>query len=67
MDRPDALAIGYEICDQSRQLVKLLAIGVRTDGSVLILDSGLTDEDANELFKDFRLWLGDKLEKQMLS
>jgi aromatic ring-cleaving dioxygenase len=66
MDKPDALSIGYEICDQAKQLVKLLAIGVRADGSLLILDSGLTEDDANELYKDFRLWIGDKLSKELM-
>lgn len=66
-NKPDALAIGYEIMDQSRELVKLLAIGIRADGSVLILDTGLTDEDANEMYGDFRLWLGGQLGRQITS
>lgn len=66
MNKPDALTIGYEIVDQSRDIVKLLAIGVKTDGSFLILDSGLTDDDVNELYRDFRQWVGSQLEKEIL-
>lgn len=66
MNKPDALTIGYEIVDQSRDIVKLLAIGVKADGSFLILDSGLTDDDVNELYRDFRQWVGSQLEKEIL-
>lgn len=66
MEQPDALSIGYEIMDQSSQLVKLLAIGVRTDGSILILDTGLTEDDANQMYRDFRLWMGDQLGRELM-
>ena len=67
MDKPDALSIAFSIADESKQLIKLLAIGVRTDGSVFLLDSGLTEEDADQLCKDFRVWIGDKLGQEMLN
>lgn len=62
---PDPLSIAYSIADESREIVKLLAIGIRANGSVLILDTGLTEEDANDMYRDFRLWLGDQLGKEM--
>jgi hypothetical protein len=67
VDKPDALSIAFSIADESKQLVKLLAIGIRADGSVFLLDTGLTEEDANQLYGDFRVWVGDQLGKEMLS
>jgi hypothetical protein len=66
VDKPDALSIAFSIADESKQLVKLLAIGIRADGSVFLLDTGLTEEDANQLYGDFRVWVGDQLGKEML-
>lgn len=57
MHKPDALSIAYEICDQSKQLVKLLAIGSRVDGSMFIQDTGLTVDEAKELCKQFVSWM----------
>lgn len=65
MDSPDPLSIAFQIADESKTLVKLLAIGVRANGSVLILDSGLTMDEAQEMGKDLGLWVGGQLEKEL--
>lgn len=57
MEQPDALAIGYELCDQSRDIVKLLAIGYRSNGSIFTLDTGLTVAEAKELCAVFVTWM----------
>lgn len=66
MDAPDALTIAAMIADESRDIVKLLAIGVRTNGSVFIVHDGLSDEDFETMFKDFRVWLGGRLGKELM-
>ena len=55
MDSPDALSIAFQVAEESATLVKLLVIGVRANGSVLILDSGLTLDEAQEMGKDLGL------------
>lgn len=57
MEQPDALDIGYEICDQSRDIVKLLAIGCRADGSFFTRDTGLSVDEAKELCVQFVSWM----------
>ena len=66
MDSPDPLSIAFEIAEESATLVKLLVIGIRANGSVLILDSGLTMDEAHEMGKDLGLWVGGELEKEFL-
>lgn len=66
MEKPDALTIAWQIQEESKQLVKLLVLGVRADGSLLIIDSGLTQEDVDGLYKDFRLWIGQQLGNEMM-
>lgn len=65
MDKPDALTIAWQIQEESKQLVKLLVLGVRADGSLLIIDSGLTKEDVDGLYRDFRLWIGGQLGNEL--
>lgn len=65
MDKPEPLTIAAMIADESRELVKVLVIGVRTNGSLMIIDSGLEDEDFDQMYKDFRLWVGRRLGKEL--
>ena len=65
MDSPDPLSIAFSIAEESSTLVKLLVIGIRANGSVLILDSGLTMDEAQEMGKDLGLWVGGQLEKEL--
>lgn len=57
MEDQDALAIGYDIMDNSADLVKLLAIGSRADGSFFLRDTGLTVDEAKELCAQFVSWM----------
>jgi len=64
MESPDALSIAFQVAEESATLVKLLVIGVRANGSVLILDSGLSLDEAQKMGKDLGLWVGGQLEKE---
>jgi hypothetical protein len=53
MDTPDALSIAYAIADESPEVVKLLVIGYRANGSTFSFDTGLTVDEAKEMTKQF--------------
>jgi hypothetical protein len=57
MSKPDALDIAFEISDNSRDIVKLLVIGFRTNGSIIALDTGLTVDEAKELCGQYVSWM----------
>ncbi len=57
MDKPDALSIAFSVADESPELVKLLVVGFRTDGSIFHTDTGLTVDEAKELCYDFVAWM----------
>jgi hypothetical protein len=65
MEQPDALAIAFEICDNSPELVKLLAIGCRADGSFFTRDTGLTVDEAKELCAQFVSWMDQCLGREI--
>ena len=64
-DDLDALGIAFSLADESARIVKLFAFGVRTDGSVLVLNSGLSIEDIKEMSQDMRVWIGDQIGNAM--
>lgn len=53
MSKPDALSIAFSIADESRDIVKLLAIGYRTDGSIFTSDTDLTIDEIRDLCSHF--------------
>ena len=65
MDALEPLEIAFHICDEHERLDKLLVVGQRIDGSVLILQTGLTEKDVNGLYRDFRLWIGEALGEEL--
>lgn len=67
MNNPDALGIAFEIADQSREIVKLVAIGICTDGSLFLSDTGLSADEIQQMCSDFQAWRGDKLAKELES
>ena len=66
MDNLDAIGVAARIADESKQLVKIIALGIRLDGSLLILNSDMDESDLYRLFKDHRLWVGEHLGKEMM-
>jgi hypothetical protein len=66
MDSLDAIGVAARIADESKQLVKIIALGIRLDGSLLILNSDMDESDLDRLFKDHRLWVGEHLGKEMM-
>lgn len=67
METLDALTIAAMIADESNHLVKMIAIGIRIDGSIMVLNSDMTEGDLNALFKDHRAWIGEHLGKEMMN
>lgn len=57
LNEPSALSISFAIADESRDIVKLLAIGYRSNGSIFTLDTGLTVAEAKELCAVFVTWM----------
>lgn len=65
MNKPDALDMAFAIADESRDIVKLLAIGCRSNGSIFTLDTGLTVDEAKELCSQFVSWMDQCLGREM--
>lgn len=65
MESQDALSIAFSVADESARLVKVFVFGVRVDGSVLVLNSGLSIEEIKEMSKDMRVWIGEQIGNSM--
>ena len=61
----EPLSIAFALADESPTLVKLLVIGVRTNGSVLMLDTGLDGDEVQKMCSDFRAWRGELLAREL--
>lgn len=57
MDKPDALSIAFQLADESPEVVKLLVIGYRANGSTFTLDTGVTVDEAKEMCSQFISWM----------
>jgi hypothetical protein len=65
MEAQEPLAIGYAICDESREITKLLVIGYRVNGSVFTMDTGLTADEAKQMIDGFRSWIDQCLGREI--
>lgn len=57
MEAPEALRIAWNIADESSEIVKLLVIGHRANGSTFTYDTGLTVDEAKEMSQQFVSWM----------
>lgn len=65
MVHPDALSIAFELEEQTKEIIQLLCIGTRIDGSLVLLHTGMSHEEIQKLCADCRTWLGDKLSHEL--
>lgn len=56
MDNQDALSISFAIADESPEIIKLLAIGYRANGSMFAIDTGMSVEETKEMCAMFISW-----------
>lgn len=61
----DALSMSFQLADESKQLVKVLVIAERVDGSFLTLDSDLTANEAKILCSAFVSWIDQALGREL--
>lgn len=59
------LELAFTVADQSKQIDKLLVVGTRIDGSLVLLHTGMTSEEIQQLCMDCRAWVGDKLAMEL--
>ena len=59
MENPDALTLAYQIADESSEIVKMLVIGYRANGSTFTLDTGLTVDQAKEMSRAYISWIDE--------
>lgn len=63
---PDALCVAFALAEESAEIVKVLVVGQRTNGSFFVADTGLDSSEVESMFRDFRAWRGEKLAQEMM-
>lgn len=57
MDTPNALSIAFSIANESPEVIKLLVIGYRINGSTFSMDTGISVDEAKEMCAQFISWM----------
>jgi hypothetical protein len=64
-DHSDPLHIGYNIMDDSKEIAKMLVVGIRVNGSAFSYDTGISIEEAKELCSQFIAWMNHYIGKEI--